>query len=85
MTPQPLEISHDPDMDALYITLNSGEIVHTEILDDYRLIDYDLDGRVIGIELLNVSKGVRLQHLPRADLIFDKLQSLGIPISTESP
>ncbi len=84
MTPQPLEISHDPDVDALYITLNHGEIVHTEILDDYRLIDYDLDGRVIGIELLNVSRGVQLQHLPQADLLFDELQRLGIPVSTEN-
>ena len=49
-------ISYDHVADALYIKFSDGEIADSEEISEGVIIDYDQNGRVIGVEILNFSK-----------------------------
>ncbi len=71
-------LRYDPEADALYVELREHEgTVRTEQLDDYRLVDYDEAGAVVGVELLFASQGIELDDVPEAGRIRDALRSLG--------
>jgi uncharacterized protein YuzE len=76
----PITVDHDPEADALYITLEQKMYHHGRDLDDQRRIDYAEDGSVRGVEILYPSDGVDLRDLPRADEIADALRPLGIRV-----
>ena len=48
-------ITHDPESSAAYIKLRDTEITRTSEADPNVNIDYDLDDRIVGIELLDVT------------------------------
>jgi len=75
-----LRIATDPITDAIYIQLLDEPIGYTEELDDNRLIDRDLYGRAVGIDLSSVSQGVKLEGLPEAEAIRKLLAGLGIEV-----
>ena len=79
-----VQLEHDKRVDAMYITLESGDFAYTVDLDHRRHVDFDASGRPIGVELLNVSKGVRLADLPRADEIAWELERAGIKVLVAS-
>ena len=67
-----VSFEYDAETDVLYVQLaeiGPGEVARTRDLDGRRLIDLDASGRPVGIELLYVSEGVRLDGLPGADAI----------------
>ncbi len=51
-----MDISYDKEADAMYIKLREGEFAKNKQIDDFTIIDLDKDGKVLGIELLDVSK-----------------------------
>jgi uncharacterized protein YuzE len=59
-----MKITYDKEADAVYIYVSDAPYVRGKKLDGQRRIDYDSDGDVRGIELLNVSRGVDLHDLP---------------------
>ena len=74
-----LRIETDPTADAIYIQLLDEAIGYSEELDDNRLIDYTLNpGKPVGVDLLEVSKGVKLDGLPEVKTIEKVLVGLGI-------
>ncbi len=79
-----LRITSDTRADAVYIQFLDEPIGYTEELDDNRLIDRTLNpGKVVGIDLSSVSKGVNLKGLPEIDTIGRILTGLGIKTSTQ--
>ena len=65
-----MRFEHDTEADALYIWLRELPIAFGVDLDHARHIDYAEDQKPVGVELLNVSKGVNLDDLPeRARLV----------------
>lgn len=64
MTNRIKKFSHDSEADAIYITLSDNAVAYTRSLDDTRIIDYDSNGKPIGVELLCVSHGVATDDLP---------------------
>lgn len=60
-----MELKHDKQADAIYIYLSDKPYSYGKDLDDERRVDYASDNTPIGVELLNVSKGVNLDGLPR--------------------
>lgn len=65
-----MNIKYDPEADALYIKLTGAKVDHTKEIDENTIIDYDKEGRVIGVELLFVKernpeilKEVKVQNL----------------------
>ncbi len=75
-----LYLEYDSDADAAYITFRVVPWDHMDILDDYRNIDHASDGKLVGVELLYVSKGVNLDDLPMANVIARLLETEHIKI-----
>jgi len=76
-----LRITSDSKADAIYIQLLDEPIGYTEELDDNRLIDRTLNpGKVVGVDLSSVSKGVILKGLPEAEVVERILIGLGIKV-----
>jgi len=68
-----VEIRYDKEADAVYLRLSDEQYAYGEELDPERRIDYDADGKPIGIELLCVSEGVDLRNLPEYDAVSELL------------
>ncbi len=75
-------LKHDSEADAVYITLRDVPYAGGHDLDDSRRVDFGPDHQPRGIELLNVSHGVRAEGLPHAVEIADLLRTHGIPLAT---
>lgn len=78
---RPLRIEYDPEVDALAIEFpgaGPGASSRMEQLDRDRILDYDAAGQLISIELLNVSRGVRFEGLPEAEVVRGALDLLAV-------
>ncbi|MGE0058301.1 MAG: DUF2283 domain-containing protein [Dehalococcoidia bacterium] len=60
-------ISYSPESDAVYILLSDHKVGHTRVIDDLRILDYDDDWNVVGLELLGASDGLDRRGLPEHD------------------
>ncbi|MCL0083701.1 DUF2283 domain-containing protein [Thermodesulfovibrionales bacterium] len=58
-----MKVRYDEEADALYIRLRKGEYYESDEIQEGFILDYDIDGNVIGIEILEASI-----HLDPADL-----------------
>lgn len=78
---KPIRLEYDPQVDALAIDFpgaDPGASARVVRLDRDRVLDYDASGRLISIELLNVSRGVDLAGLPEADVVRRALELLAV-------
>ena len=50
------DTTFDPEADAVYIYLGEGEVAETEEVAPNVMLDFDADGRVVGVEVLTASK-----------------------------
>jgi YD repeat-containing protein len=87
---KPLRVEYDPAVDALAIDFagfGGRASAHTRRLDRDRAVDYDADGHLVSIELLNVSRGVNLEDLPESEVVSNALDLLAVrrPAPSESP
>jgi len=53
-----MEIAYDKDADAMYIEFRKGTFARNHKMDDFTIIDYDKEGNILGIELLEVKKRI---------------------------
>lgn len=53
-----MKIKYDPEVDVLRITLKDTEIEESGEENPGIILDYDTDGNVIGIEILQASKRI---------------------------
>ena len=51
-----MKITFDKEADAVYIEISEEEFKTNKKMDNETIIDLDKNGKIIGIELLNVSK-----------------------------
>lgn len=51
-----MKFDYDPEVDALYIRLNEADIIESEEVQPGIILDFDADGKVAGVEVLNASK-----------------------------
>jgi uncharacterized protein YuzE len=51
-----MKIEYDQQADAMYIRLCAGTVVESEEIRPGVVFDYDVDGKVLGIEMLDVSE-----------------------------
>lgn len=72
--------TYDPDADAAYVWFRDAPWSHMEIVDDYRNIDYAVDGALVGVEFLYVSKGVNLAGLPEQPLLRTQLTPFNLTV-----
>ena len=71
-----MEISLDLKADALYIKFQAGKFAKNKRIDEDTIIDLDAKGRLLGIEMLNVTKKVSVKDL--SDV------SVKLPLKTRS-
>ena len=57
------KIEYDPAADAAYIRFSQEPVLETEEVSAGIMLDYDRDGRIVGLEVLNARA-----HLPPATL-----------------
>ncbi|OIP21208.1 MAG: DUF2283 domain-containing protein [Comamonadaceae bacterium CG_4_9_14_0_8_um_filter_60_18] len=50
-----MKIEYDPKADAMYIRLIAGTVVDSDEVRPGVVFDFDASGRVLGIEMLDVS------------------------------
>jgi uncharacterized protein YuzE len=81
------EVTYSPRSDAMYIYFNKGlPWGRNEKLDFRRIIDWSKDGRLIGIELLDVRRlGVDVTGLPERETVERVLADREIKILQEEP
>ncbi len=83
-----MDLKYSPRADALYVRFTDRPVAYSEDISRngyyQRGVDYDDDDEPVGVELLNVSKGVDLTGVPHADEIAQRLDELKIrQMSTE--
>ena len=58
-----MKITFDKEADALYIEFSDGEFSSNKKIDNRTIIDLDMDGNILGIEFLDVSKRISKDFL----------------------
>ena len=51
-----MKVEYDPEADAAYIKLTEADVAESEEVKPGIILDYDAQERVVGIEILYVSK-----------------------------
>ena len=54
-----MEVKYDKKTDALYINLNDGKYDRTKKVTESILVDVTKSGKVLGIEILDVSENIK--------------------------
>ena len=74
-------LEYDAAADVLYVSLceaRPGGAKRTREIDERRRIDFDADGRPIGVEFGDASDGVLLDGVPAADEIRRALRAMSL-------
>lgn len=58
-----MRVKLDTESDALYFRLDESAIVESEEVQSGVILDFNAQGQVVGVELLNVSQRVPLAQL----------------------
>jgi uncharacterized protein YuzE len=58
-----MKISYYPDTDSLYIDLSEQQSAESREISAGVVLDYDAEGRLVGIDIDNASKKVELKKL----------------------
>lgn len=66
-----MKLKVDQQADALYLTLGEAPAAYSEELSPGIIVDYDERGRVVGIELLHLSK--RAPQIDIQRLLFESV------------
>lgn len=66
-----VQIAHDLDADALYITLSDEPVARTVDIEDCTMVDLDADGNLVGIEVISPRRSWPLQKITQAYEIED--------------
>jgi len=54
-----MKAKYDSDVDVLRINWGNAEIEESDMISEGVILDYDKNGNVIGIEILNASKKIK--------------------------
>lgn len=65
---------YDPDVDALSIRWGDAKYAESDEVEPDMILDYDEQGNIIGIEILNASK--KINQLPGKPLLITPLEKI---------
>lgn len=63
-----MKLTIDREADALYLDLDESPAAESEEISPGVIFDYSTDGKVVGIEMLHLSKRVSVEKLGRLQL-----------------
>ncbi len=75
-----MKTEYDRTVDAAYFSFSVAASTRQEKLDDARIIDFDADGEVVGVEFIAPSLGMDLTGVPRAIEIAREARKLGLRV-----
>jgi uncharacterized protein YuzE len=58
-----MKLNYYPDTDSLYIDMSETPSAESKVISDGVVLDYDKDGKLVGIDLDNASEIVDLKQL----------------------
>jgi len=58
-----MKVTYDPEVDVVRILFNSAPIEESDETKPGVVLDYDKDGNVVGMEILNASKRMETPRL----------------------
>ena len=58
-----MKLNYFPETDSLYINLSEQPSVESQEISDGILLDYDADGRLVGIDIDNASHKIDMEKL----------------------
>jgi uncharacterized protein YuzE len=53
-----MKVRYDEEADALYIRLRKGQYYESDEIKEGFILDYDADGNIVGIEILQASSNL---------------------------
>ena len=69
-----MDVKYDISADAVYLSVGAGKVARTVEMEDRLNVDFDNDGRILGIEILEAS------HQEQLVQNLQKNVAAGIPI-----
>lgn len=63
-----MKIQYDKQADAMYIYLNQGKIFKTIKMKDRLIVDTDKNGKILGLEILDLSAQVPKKQIGRIEI-----------------
>lgn len=63
-----MKIQYDNQADAIYIYLNQGKIFKTIKMKDRLIVDTDKSGKILGLEILDVSSQVPKKQMGHIEI-----------------
>jgi uncharacterized protein YuzE len=66
-----MKLKINREADALYLTLDHSDLVESEEVSPGIIVDYNADNKVVGIEMLYLSK--RMPQLDTGKLLFERV------------
>ena len=58
-----MKIEYDQLADAMYIRLREGDSVESEEIQENMILDFDAEGHVLGIEIINASGHTNISEM----------------------
>jgi len=58
-----MRLNYYPETDSLYIDLSEKTSVESKEISEGVVLDYDVDGNLVGIDIDNASKKIQLKEL----------------------
>ena len=77
-----LTVKYDPEADVLVFKVREGALANEELLDNDIVLDYDNEGKMVSVEILDASKKGLLNALfelarSRKDAVKHMLSKIG--------
>ena len=72
-----MRLNYYPDTDSLYINLSDQSSVESQEISEGILLDYDAEGRLVGIDIDNASHKVDMEKLILSQLPCQIESSVG--------
>jgi uncharacterized protein YuzE len=81
-----MKITYDPEVDVLKILLSNTAVAESDEAKPGMILDYDKDGNVVGMEILNASKQMENPYAVEYSVIVTQAQKIqGDTIATQQP
>ena len=71
-----MKIKFDPNADAIYIQFQDGKYEISKEIEEDIIVDYTNEGKVIGIEILNISQKMDPKDIEVIMVLIPNIQKL---------
>ncbi len=71
-----MKIEYDKKADAIYVHFQQGKYEVSKEIADGIIVDYTKDGKVIGIEILEVSKRIPMKELKEVTVSLSPIKEV---------